>query len=238
MHDLDSSVIESFALNEFEKALVDMTPIPNVIQAISFRSQNQTADIHRKSILNAFNKLENSTVKTKCFIFAHILSPHPPFVFGPNGEEVLHYESLSGWDGSHILDRGLTREGYISHYKDQAKFTTDRILEVIEKIISETSPPPVIILQSDHGPGSMLDWEDYTKSDLDERYGIINAYLLPDRNYDGFYQEVTPVNSFRLVFNSLFGTSFPMLEDSSYFSTYSHPYLFVDITELLSDVVR
>ena len=46
---------------------------------------------------------------------------------------------------------------------------------------------------------------------------ILNAYYLP--GYDGdLYATISPVNSFRLVFNSYFGGEYDMLEDVSYYS--------------------
>jgi hypothetical protein len=44
---------------------------------------------------------------------------------------------------------------------------------------------------------------------------ILNAYYLP-QGADQLYPSISPVNSFRLVFNSYFGTNFPLLEDVSY----------------------
>ena len=44
---------------------------------------------------------------------------------------------------------------------------------------------------------------------------ILNAYYFPNLDYQGPYQEITPVNSFRAVLNTLFGARFEILPDRS-----------------------
>ena len=61
-----------------------------------------------------------------------------------------------------------------------------------------------------------------------ERMAILNACHFPgDTAF--LYDSITPVNTFRLVFNRLFGTNYPLLPDKSYFSTMAHPYVFYDV---------
>jgi hypothetical protein len=60
---------------------------------------------------------------------------------------------------------------------------------------------------------------------------ILNAYFFPNRKYDGLYSRISPVNSFRVVFNTFFGGSLELLPDRNYFSTWNDPYLFIDVTD-------
>ena len=62
---------------------------------------------------------------------------------------------------------------------------------------------------------------------------IFNAYYLPDQNTGLIYDSVTPVNSFRLILNTYFNTSYELLEDKSYFAYYEYLYNFTDVTEIL-----
>ena len=87
-----------------------------------------------------------------------------------------------------------------------------------------------MILQSDHGSGLRLDMESHEKTDLHERMSILNAYYFPGRSYQGLYPEITPVNTFRVVLNTFFGAGLELLPDRNYFSTWSQPYQFVDVT--------
>ncbi len=45
---------------------------------------------------------------------------------------------------------------------------------------------------------------------------ILNAYYLPGFDQSKLYKSVSPVNSFRLVFNHYFGTKYPLLEDETF----------------------
>jgi hypothetical protein len=83
-------------------------------------------------------------------------------------------------------------------------------------IIEKSSTPPVIILQGDHGPAQL---------EKENRMGILNAYYFSTKQ-DALYSTITPVNTFRVVFNTFFGTDLEMLPDTSYYSKYSQPYAF------------
>jgi len=101
----------------------------------------------------------------------------------------------------------------------------------INKIISDSPQPPIIILQADHGPGLYWFGFEYNKNTLKERMSILNAYYLPGSGDKKLYDEITPVNTFRIIFNHYFGTDLELLEDKSYFSTWYEPYKFIDVID-------
>lgn len=45
------------------------------------------------------------------------------------------------------------------------------------------------------------------------------------------YPAISPVNSFRVIFNSQFGTEYPLLPDRSYFAPGDLPYSLTDVTD-------
>ncbi len=59
-------------------------------------------------------------------------------------------------------------------------------------------------------------------------FPILNAYYIPNEAASSLYPSITPVNSFRLIFDSYFGTDLGLLEDRNYLATYEMPY---DISE-------
>ena len=122
---------------------------------------------------------------------------------------------------------------YIRGYRDQAIYITRRIEQVIDQILARSPEPPVVILQGDHGSGLRLVPESKEKSDLHERMSILNAYYFPDRKYQALYPEITPVNSFRVVLNTYFDAGLKLLPDRNYFSTWSHPLEFMDVTSAI-----
>jgi hypothetical protein len=212
--------------NEFESSLVYNTPYPVVWALVNAGSLENRASLHGRRILDAFSYLEDtSRIEGPKFIFVHILSPHPPFVFNSEGEFVEGEVSLMGFDGSHMVkDGGLTKEQYRNLYSDQAKFISAKTLEVVENIIKNSSKDPIIIIQGDHGPGSELDWDSLENSNLKERFSILNAYYFPDGGDSLLYNEISPVNSFRVLLNYYFGEDLELLPDKGYYSTWGKPY--------------
>ena len=144
------------------------------------------------------------------FVFAHLVIPHQPFVFGPNGESFVIPEKVNKGNTYYTV------HDYELGYVNQAKFISDRISQVVNTIIKKSSIPPIIIIQGDHGPSHFNETT---------RMGILNAYYFPDAQ-PALYSKITPVNSFRTLFNTYFGTKFSMLKDKSYYSEYPYAYRF------------
>jgi hypothetical protein len=48
------------------------------------------------------------------------------------------------------------------------------------------------------------------------RMSILNAYYVNEQAKQDLYPTITPVNTFRVIFNHYFGTTYPLLEDLSY----------------------
>lgn len=188
----------------------------------------------RKSKLNTFSKLADlSKIKDPKFIFAHIISPHPPFLFDINGEQVPH--------------TGLSMFGDVwgdrEKYLNQLIFINKKVEELIDQLLLRSLVPPIIILQADHGPASTFALNDssdvYMPTDvtLKERMGIFNAYYLPLTNHELLYDSITPVNTFRLIFNLYFNSNYELLNDQSYWSSYYRPYDFNNVTDRLGYVM-
>jgi hypothetical protein len=168
------------------------------------------------------------------FTFAHLVCPHPPMIFGPHGEEIgTEHERYERFMLTNDRANGRYRkpEDFARAYKDQSIFITRRIQETIDRILAESPEPPIIIVQSDHGSELNLDMESVRNTDLHERMSILNAYYFPGGRYEGLYDSISPVNSFRVVFNTFFGAKLPLLPDRSFFSTWSDPYRFIDVTD-------
>ena len=143
------------------------------------------------------------------FVFAHLIVPHPPFVFQADGRMQMNADYYRE-SGVPVND-----EIYKSGYVDQIQFVNEEILEVVERILKESSEEPIIILQADHGDG------------LTFSPAILNAYYLPGSGSERLYPSISPVNTFRLILSEYFGADLKMIEDISRVSTYEKPYDFV-----------
>ena len=75
------------------------------------------------------------------------------------------------------------------------------------------------MLQADEGPFPAryradewgFQWRDATDAELEEKFGILFAMRVPgaDLEAEGLHDAITPVNTFRIIFNARFGTDLP-----------------------------
>jgi hypothetical protein len=183
----------------------------------------------RGKMLSIFEKLPDvAYMDGKKFVFAHILAPHPPYVFKADGSAVKNPKL------DMLGDVFEDKEGYI----DQLSYVTNQIQPVLQKILANSKNPPIIILQSDHGPASILghpfNWiEPYNPEGLIERSAILYAIYFPDKNYEKLSSETTPVNTYGIIFNKYFDENAVTLPNKVYFSNYEEIYKFSDVTNLV-----
>jgi len=177
----------------------------------------------RGRILGTFSELaEVYQIKGPKFVFAHINCPHPPYVFDANGDPIPETKLLM--HGSVWKQKEL--------YLNQLIFVNKKVKALVKEILLKSEIAPIIILQADHGTASTFnDWEHPTVKNLKERMTIFNAYYLPKGGNELLYSYITPVNTFRLIFNFYFSMDYKLLKDQSYFSNYELPYKFVDVTD-------
>lgn len=183
---------------------------------------------HRDFIVRGLDHLAAApSIPGPKFVFAHIIAPHPPFVLDAQGRSLRPpYPYVTGDGATFAADE----EAYKKGYTGQLTYINTRILEVVDSLLQNSTQRPVIIIQGDHGPGLLLMHGDTLNSCLWERASILNAYYFPGGKTSGLYPSISPVNSFRVVFNTYFNTSFDLLEDRTYYSLFEVPYDFHEIT--------
>jgi hypothetical protein len=210
----------------FHALLFGMTPLT------AFVSQDSSWDeygVIRKQVNFVLDQLpEVTAIDGPTFTFAHIVCPHPPFVFDAKGKALRpRRENFHG------------AEDYRYGYRQQAEYITGRIQETIDQILARSPEPPIIILQSDHGPGLYHHMDDVASTNVRERMSILNCFYFPDGKPAALQDDETPVNTFRIVLNEQFGAGLPLLENRNFFSNYSDPLRFIDVTERMhSDAER
>ena len=230
LRDADTFMSHPLTLNEWESFYLMRTPIPAASKALyNFTLQ----DAHKARLFYTFEHLPTVIhYEQPHFVFAHFVAPHPPFVLGKQPATEKN-KSFSFRDGSHYRKYYRATSGeYIASYTKQLQALNEQIEKTIEKILVHSERPVVIIIQGDHGPGAYVDWEDPSKTIFKERLSILNAFFIPNGDKIGLYAGMTPVNSFRILFNHYFHSNIPLLEDRSFFSTMKRPYDFIPITDM------
>ncbi len=215
-------------VNEFEGLLLSSTIANLAIDALDLNIPVPSYGLHRRYILFSLNTLATMPeIAGPKFVFSHIMAPHPPFVLDEQGNAIQSDRPFNTGDASGFMG---TREEYIAGYADEIHYLNQRLMGVIDTLLEQSSTPPIIIIQGDHGPGAYYDMLKLNDSCLTERYSILNAYHFPDGDYQLLYPAITPVNSFRVILDKFFGTNLDLIDDKNYFAGWLSPYRFTDVT--------
>ena len=131
----------------------------------------------RKGILRQFDVFgEQRTGTGPTLVFAHVISPHAPYVFDREGNQPAHLDEKELYRGQH-------------------QFITSKIKEVVGRILSRPGPRPVILIQSDHGG----------KIHRDPQFGyrVFSAMHLPGDDDSEWRDDLRLEDTFKLVFKRL-----------------------------------
>jgi hypothetical protein len=193
------------SISEFEVLFLRTTALRVVEEAStkwlsSAFSPVETPEKHKAELVNlALNGLASvPNIPGHKFVFMHLIAPHEPYVFSPNGDFVV----------TKAADPG---------YPNQIQYLNSRLVPIMRSIIKQSSVPPIIILQADHG------------RDPEFRMANFMAVYFPGKAKTVLYPTLTPINIFRLVFDNYFGQNFPLLPDISYYSQYKSSYKFTQV---------
>ena len=215
-------------LDEFSTKLLETTILPPILTKLSSqKNQNESAiriDHRNRAIYQYETLLEiPDSEESPKFVFAHFIFPHPAYVLDE--------------DCKSITEEHTKKIGELKNYLNQLTCASDMIKDVINKILESKASSTIIILQSDTGPIPPIkstvsdNFAVSNKEALQEMTGILNAYYLPGKDKKILYRSITPVNTFRLIFNLYFETNYELLPDKVYMlEDLQHQYKLHDIT--------
>jgi hypothetical protein len=233
--------VKSGSLSEFSSILYDTTILPTLSRKLQVKQGSLDPDraTYQQYRTQLDDLVRTAKLRGPKFVFAHLGLPHEPYVFDRNGRFVHPPKKLS-------------REEQAKLFADQAYYTTRKLQEVIGRLLDATGRKAVIILQTDEGADPILSFgkdvnillnkikrsvEDgtYEQSDyrvqLIAKYRILNAYFLPGVSHRQLYPSITPVNSFRLLFDLYFHAGFGLLPDRIWAKQWV-PRMFINVTKL------
>ncbi len=211
---------------EFESVLRQSTILPAVDRLLGNTTGegDEFRDSARARAAFQFRQLQRlPSVPGRKFVFAHILLPHPPYVFDAQGGPVVKATAE------------LQPEAEL--FANQLTFTNSQVEQTVDALLA--GPPesdPIIIIMGDEGPFMCrnVDCVDPSVIRLGIRFGVLAAYYLPDQPAGFFPTDHTHVNTFRMLFDAYFGTDLPPLPDRSYdWPDNAHIYDFHDVTDRL-----
>jgi len=215
--------------NEFQNLMISTTPIPYILRALDVTTFN---DIIRRQTNYIFDHLPELAKKsTPTLTYAHVVSPHPPFVFQADGSPTTDPLLQRPRDGDRWALNEAERQLYRTAYVPQVEYLNKRVLGVVDEILATSEKPPVIVVMSDHGPGSEWRGYDIAASNLVERTSNLLSIYVPYGIEPKPYRGMTPINVFPIIFNRVFGTTLPLREDRTFFGALDDPHHPVEVTD-------
>ena len=217
----------SILLNEFNNEFTMVILKSTILR--EWLKKNNYFNLYSDQILFNLNKISDlNEIQGPKFIFAHIMSPHPPYVFDEYGN------SPKVVNMNYFGNEWSRKDAFIN----QLKFVNKKIILAVNKILINSENKPIIIIQGDHGTCSTCDSSNentvneykISEKTLRERLNILNAMYLPEGGSKLLYHEMSPVNTFRCILKFYFNKDFNLLEDKNYYSSYESPYKFLDVT--------
>jgi hypothetical protein len=148
--------------------------------------------------LRAVNEISGIKHDKPVFVYGHFEVPHRPVYFNRYGQQ--NPDTMVG---------RMENEAKPEYYLENVLYANLEIRKLVRSIMKNTDSSAVIIVASDHG---------YRYGPIPDHYfRCLNAVYLPNQDYSRFYDSMSNVNEFRVLFNSLFSQRFPLLKDSTYY---------------------
>lgn len=161
---------------------------------------------------------DSKTQKQPQFTFAHVLSPHDPYIFDKNGDTPSYDQNRT--------DSGVDET---VKYTNQVSYINTRIESVIANI-RKNDPGAAIVMQADEGPypkqfrGTLSPTHLYNPINLPlqqqrQKFGVLASYYMPGVSSQGVSSGITSsVNAFRFVLSHYLGYDLPNLPDCQFTS--------------------
>ena len=178
----------------------------------------------RNEILCTFEKMVKikDRISQPIFVYAHFSLPHDPFVINDRGDLQIFEESNSTYEESKLA------------YIQQLKFANKMTMQVIDNILSDNDRNSIIIVQSDHGERTKIDWKNPTEEMIKQGLNNINAIYFPNITDEFPYEKISNVNTFRIIFNEYFDSEFELLNNKYFWMELGKPpFKIIDVTKII-----
>jgi hypothetical protein len=182
---------------------------------------------YRKHILKMLADLETIGMSRRPrVVLAHVMTPHPPFIFGPSGQSRYPSRTFAITDGSGFPG---TDEEYARGYREQTEYLMSRLLTIVDHLMSVIRRPAVIIVHGDHGPRMRFDWADAKRTDPSESVPVFLAIRWSPGAMTTPKRVISLVNVYREYFRRYIDPATVCLEDRAFVSSFAQPYRFMEV---------
>jgi hypothetical protein len=218
--------------SDFSSVLLEKSAAPLALRALGISEQTFSKNFqHGRYELQTLPRLRDEPGPK--FVWAHVLLPHPQYVFDT--------------DGSFIPAARSRELGEKEAWRRQLEYTNSQLESILGGLLAlPADRQPIIILQADEGHrfnvsptdegedmGS-FDWRSATPEQLEIKFGILNAWYVPGGQDLRLDPKMTSINTFPVLFDRYFGLDYPMLPERIRASLgYVARNVLIDITDRL-----
>jgi len=184
-------------LDELDTAILSNTPIIDlIVYWEKLKGRFYSAPFAWGGVAELTAKLDMiRKTPAPFFLYAHILAPHPPIRFRSDCSLRPADPDLGGWNAA-------ARPAFI----EQLECVNSQTLPLLRRLV-QSDLGALIVLQSDHGTAFNGQFEkpptEWLDSDLQERFGVLNALRLPEKCRASAASDLTLIDTFPLVLSCL-----------------------------------
>ncbi len=204
--------VDTGQLNEYEIALLKRSLVGQILERVAPDAVSAQQRDRIRGVFDAFATAPGWIGSGPQFVFAHVPSPHPPWVFHADGSPRT-VSFRDDWLAETPASTGLTDSELRRAYGDQVVDVDRRALDAISRLdaaIDARGRPAVVILFSDHGS-----WIGADGGDIRLRFKNLLAVKGIGASVD-IAPNQTLVNLLPSLFAQLFATEFTPRPDTEY----------------------
>lgn len=212
-------------INEFEISMLRKTIFGRLLEIVAPDAVSAGFRARLQGELATVKALAEADSPRPRFVFAHLPSPHPPWVYHADGSPrtvPTVEETYADVPPTATLPMDDLRAGYVG----TIEYLHGPVLATIDAILAASDEPPVILVMSDHGS-----WIGADNADLRLRFLSLFAAYVPgsDRLYP---DDMAIVNIFPTLLAELFGDNVPLVDPApSYMYRLGDPYDHIEVDD-------
>jgi len=187
----------------FEVALMEFTPFSQLVQFLGVNMGESNWSPRLNYVVQNLDAPTRFPERRPIYFQCHLLAPHDPFVMRADGTFVqnqfgkLNFSALKGGDENF--------EVAAVKYIEEVRGTNGYILSAVDRILKNSTTPPIIAILSDHGPRV-----DESTEIMDRSAGTLFMLHIPGADPGAFPHDVNPVELFPIILNEGLGFDIPM----------------------------
>jgi sulfatase-like protein len=199
-------------LNEFERYMLASTVIGSALKVVDPHLPQELWGSWLRDGLDSVSAAASAETDGPKVVFSHVPSPHLPIVVDRNGGPVD-----PAFGGDFAPPEGAADPAFRAAYLAQLQYLNDQVLRTLDEAAIDDDA--MVVILSDHGSESKLDWFNPTNGDLPERFASFFAARTP--GLEAFPDDVTPTNLFPILLDQLLNMDLPLTDDR-YFVSQGH----------------